>query len=261
MHQTDISNLSDVIWAAGSRREDLVQRVSNALREQITSGRWSAGDKLPPESELSKLLGISRPSLREAIRVLAHDGLLVVKHGLGTYVGKASKHMMGSLELMRSMTDLIRAAGGEPAHRDLRIAEMVASAEIASELDLQPGSRIGQISRVRMIDDTPFVLAEESVVLVDGPRSFEKLQRFDTQSLYEFLRTEFGIAISHSSARISAIAADARSAKLLNLRTGAPLLLMRELHFGFDGKPVLLAVNCHNTAVVEFTSMRAGVRM
>lgn len=261
MDQTDISHLSDMIWATGARREDLVQRVSNALRDQIVSGRWNAGEKLPPESELSRLLGISRPSLREAIRVLAHDGLLVVKHGLGTFVGKETKHMMGSLELMRSMTDLIRASGGEPSHRDLKVTEVVPSAEIASTLELQPGSRVGQISRVRMIDDTPFVLAEESVVLGAEPRSFERLQNFGGESLYEFLRTQFGVAISHSVARLSAIAADARSAKLLNLNKGAPLLLMREVHYGFDGKPVLLAVNCHNTAVVEFTSMRAGVRM
>lgn len=258
--ETDLTTLSDKIWTTGARREDLVKRVSNVLREQIVTGRWSPGTKLPPESEVARQLGISRPSLREALRILAHEQLIVVKHGLGTFVSKETKHMLGSLELMRSMTDLIRASGGEPSHRDLKVELVLPSESTAQALELDSGQKVGLVSRVRMIDDTPFVLAEESVVLTDGSRSFETLSKFSGESLYEFLRTELKVVISHSVARISAVAADSHMAHLLNLRKGAPLLLMHELHFGFDGKPVLLAVNYHNTAVVEFTSMRSGVR-
>jgi len=259
--QANLTNLNQKIWTIGGRREDLVQRVSNALREQILAGDWEPGTKLPPESELARQLDISRPSLREAIRLLTHEGLIIVKHGLGTFVSRETKHMMGSLELMRSMTDLIRAAGGEPAHRDLKITQVQPPEEMARLLELEPGQPVGRISRVRLIDDTPFVLAQENIVLGEGRRSFEALAAFEGVSLYQFLRNDFGIAISHSTAQISAVAADAGMAGLLNLRKGAPLLLMRELHFGFDGRPVLYTINYHNTDVVEFTSMRSGVRI
>ena len=74
----------------------------------------------------------------------------------------------------------------------------------------------------------------------------------------EFLRKEFGVFISHSQARIFAIAADTPARKLLNLQRGAPLLTMHELHYGQDGRPVLLTVNRRNTQVVEFTTIRSG---
>jgi DNA-binding GntR family transcriptional regulator len=211
-----------------------------------------------PEAELAKHLGISRPSLREAIRILAREGLILVKHGIGTFISKDTKPMLGSLELMRSMTDLIRAAGGEPSYRDLSITLDEPSAHIAAELELGANTKVGLISRVRLIDDTPFVVAREYVVLNGAGRNFEALSKFEGGSLYAFMKQDLGITISHSKARISAVAADGHMAKVLGLRKGAPLLLMHEIHYGFDGKPVLLAINYHNTQVVEFTSMRSG---
>jgi GntR family transcriptional regulator len=58
---------------------------------------------------------------------------------------------------------------------------------------------------------------------------------------------------------MAAVAAEAGMAKVLKLSRKAPLLVMREIHYDFDGRPVLYSVNFHNTEVVEFTSMRSGM--
>lgn len=258
VNDTDFTTLSEKIWAAGSKREDLVQRVANALREQILSAQLAPGVKLVPEAEFARNLGISRPSLREAIRILAHEGLIIVKHGVGTFVSKETKPMLGSLELMRSMTDLIRAAGGTPAHRDLKIELVEAPAAVSEALELERDTLVGRLTRVRLTDERPFVFGTEYVVLTPD-RTFEALQGFTLGSLYQFLRETFGLTISHSKTRISAVSADSATAHLLDLRKGAPLMLMHELHYGYDGKPVLLTINYHNTEVVEFTSMRSGM--
>ena len=258
MDETDFTILSEKIWAGGSRREDLVQRVANALREQILSKKLQPGAKLTPEAEFARNLGISRPSLREAIRILAHEGLIEVKHGVGTFVSKSHKPILGALELMRSMTEMIRASGGQPSQRDLKIEAVKVPVWVAEELEIASDAKVGRISRVRLMDDRPFVLAREYLVLDQDKHSFSVLQRFTGDSLYQFLREEFGTDISHSRSRLSAVSADARMAELLGLKKGAPLLMMNELHFGFGGKPVLLSINHHNTDVVEFTSMRSG---
>lgn len=258
MDETLFTALNERIWAGGARREDLVQRVAGALREQIIAGDLAVGAKLVPEAELAKTLGISRPSLREAIRILASEGLVVVKHGIGTFVSAQRKPMLGSLELMRSLTDLIRASGGEPASRDLSIALIKAPNDVAEALDFGVGAEMGLVTRVRTVDTIAFVVAKEYVVLDDQGRTLEALKEFTGGSLYEFLRERFGFAISHSKLKMSAVAADSGMAKVLGLRKGAPLLLMKEVHYGFDGRPGLFAVNYHNTDVVEFTSMRSG---
>jgi GntR family transcriptional regulator len=94
LNDINSTDLGAKIWASNARREDLVQRVANALREQILSGQMPAGTKLIPEAEFAKNLGISRPSLREAIRILAREGLILVKHGVGTFVTDAKKPML-----------------------------------------------------------------------------------------------------------------------------------------------------------------------
>jgi GntR family transcriptional regulator len=257
--ETTLTSLSDKIWAPNIRREDLVQRVANALREQILSGQLSAAVKLTPEAEFARNLGISRPSLREAIRILAREGLIVVKHGVGTFVTNETKPILGSLELMRSMTEMIRASGGDPTCRDLSIELIDPPVDVAEELELARGAKIGRVSRVRLINERPFAISKEYIVLDGGRRSFEALKAFAGGSLYEFLRQDFGLPISHSKLRMSAVAADGPMAQVLRLGKRAPLLLMRELHYGFDGQPALLTVNYHNTEVIEFTSVRSGM--
>ena len=86
-----IAQLSTRIWRNGLPREDLVARVSNALREEIHSGKLVHGTRLPGEADLARQLGISRPTLREATRILARDGLLDIRHGVGTFVSDPSR--------------------------------------------------------------------------------------------------------------------------------------------------------------------------
>lgn len=67
-------------------RGSLVESVIDSLREAIETRRWPVDERIPTESTLSEQLGVSRNTVREAVRVLAHVGLLQVRHGDGTYV-------------------------------------------------------------------------------------------------------------------------------------------------------------------------------
>ncbi len=259
LSDASFTSLSEKIWAPNARREDLVQRIANALREQILSSQLVAGAKLMPEADLARTLGVSRPSLREAVRILAREGLISVQHGIGTFVTNEAKPILGSLELMRSMTDMIRASGREPASRDLSIDLIDPPVDVAEQLPLTTGLKVGCVSRIRLIDERPFAVTKEYIVLDGRQRNIGALKAFEGGSLYAFLKQSFGLPISHSHLRMSAVAADAAMAQKLKLRKGAPLLLMREVHFGFDGQPVLLSINYHNAEVIEFTTMRAGM--
>ena len=83
---------------------------------------------------------------------------------------------------------------------------------------------------------------------------------FSGGSLYKFLRDRRGIALARSSVVIAAIAANASQAALLKVRKGTPLLLLREPPYDVSGRPVLFAVNYHNSDIVQFTVTRAGLR-
>lgn len=81
---------------ASTRRTGLVDQVISQLRAQIDSGEWGVGDRIPTESELAEQLEVGRNTVREAVRALAHAGLLEIRQGAGTFV-RASSELAGAL--------------------------------------------------------------------------------------------------------------------------------------------------------------------
>ncbi|MBW1597554.1 FadR/GntR family transcriptional regulator [Streptomyces sp. JJ38] len=98
------------------RRSALADQVIDALREPITSGEWPVGSRIPTEPELVERLGVARNTVREAIRALAHNGLLDIRQGSGTYV-VATSELAGVMHR--------RFARADPVH----IAEVRATLE------------------------------------------------------------------------------------------------------------------------------------
>jgi len=91
---------------AGIRRGSLCDEVIAQLREQISSGSWPVGERIPPESELVERLQVGRGTVREAIKALAHTGLLEVRQGDGTYVTSRSELAGVLRRRLHSVTDL-----------------------------------------------------------------------------------------------------------------------------------------------------------
>ena len=107
------------------QRSPLVDQVIEALRTQITSGEWLVGTRIPTEAELVEQLGVARNTVREAVRSLAHAGLLEIRQGAGTFV-RATSELSGVMQR--------RFAGSD--HHDileLRRALEVEAARLAAE--------------------------------------------------------------------------------------------------------------------------------
>ncbi|HEY1941163.1 MAG TPA: GntR family transcriptional regulator [Roseiarcus sp.] len=240
-------------------REDLVARVCGALRSRIQDGKVTPGTRLPSETELSKAMGVSRPTLREATRILSQEGLLDIRHGVGTFVAARTPHVTNSLDSMVSLSASIRAAGGEPHVHSLTIEQIAAPSEVAEALGLAPKADVVRIRRVRLMNERPLGLAFEYLPIA-APIDLPSMQRFDGGSLYGFLIKTLGLDLLRSEMAVTAVSANARQSQLLSVKPGAPLLLMRELHYGAANRRLLYSVNYHNSAVVELTLVRAGVR-
>ncbi|MEK9522086.1 FadR/GntR family transcriptional regulator [Streptomyces sp. NPDC087908] len=101
------------------RRAGLSDQVIAELRNQITSGEWPVGSRIPTEPELVEQLGVARNTVREAVRALAHNGLLDIRQGSGTYV-VATSELAGVMHR--------RFAGSDPRH----VAELRSTLESAA---------------------------------------------------------------------------------------------------------------------------------
>jgi DNA-binding FadR family transcriptional regulator len=107
------------------RRSALSEQVIAALRNQITSGEWPVGSRIPTEPELVEQLGVARNTVREAVRALAHNGLLDIRQGSGTYV-VATSELAGVMHR--------RFADADPDHvAELRSTLESAAARLAAE--------------------------------------------------------------------------------------------------------------------------------
>lgn len=260
MERDLISDLTEKIRVAGSPRDVLVKRVADAIREQIASGQLKPGARLIGEVALARNLEISRPTLRESMRILAREGLVDIRHGVGAFVADERRLIWSRLDSMRSFTDLIRSVGGEPGDSQLTVEREPAPEDVAEALDVSPRTPVGLVKRVRLIDGAPLAIANEYVLLPKPDEDFARLKTFPGGSLYNFLRDRCGVALARSSVVIAAVAADAVRAKLLKVPRRAPLLLLREPHYDLAGRPVLFAINYHNSDLVQFTLTRAGLR-
>lgn len=107
------------------RRSALSDQVITELRNQITSGEWPVGSRIPTEPELVEQLGVARNTVREAVRALAHNGLLDIRQGSGTYVA-ATSELAGVMHR--------RFAGADPRHvAELRSTLEASAARLAAE--------------------------------------------------------------------------------------------------------------------------------
>lgn len=109
---------------AAPQRAPLADQVIATLRHQITSGEWPVGSRIPTESALVEQLGVARNTVREAVRALAHNGLLDIRQGSGTYV-LATSELAGVMHRRFAGADLRHVA-------ELRAALETAGARLAA---------------------------------------------------------------------------------------------------------------------------------
>lgn len=117
--RVETSSHPDELWQPVQPRESLTQRIVTAIEELMEKECLSAGDRLPPERALASMLGVSRPALREAVKVLEARGHLTVRHGVGVFVGasRGDEFVLGFSQVPVSIAELfaMREVLEEPA--------------------------------------------------------------------------------------------------------------------------------------------------
>lgn len=205
--------------------EPAYRMIQNSIRRRIDSGQLKPGNLVPSERELAKIHRVSLMTARHALTELARDGIVERRHGAGTFVAPPKVHFNKLLGYTEQMASL-----GLTAHSRIIASGVVTREhEIAARLGLPPASRLGRLERVRLAGDEPVALeicywsAEEYPALVDG--------NFDKVSFFAMLEHECGIQLAYADEEIDATDADLRTADLLQIPRGTPLLRIRQLIF------------------------------
>jgi GntR family transcriptional regulator len=234
----------------------LTSATADVLRDAIQNKQFPAGSQLPPELELIETLGVSRATLREALRVLEEQGFIVRKRGLGTYVREQS--IIKDLSINFGISEMITQAGLAPGARETIIRRDKASGTIAAELHLDEGDDLVRIERVRTANDRPVVWSADIVAekLLAGKEITEDILMH--RSVYAFLSEQLDINIIHGVARLVATTATSEMARRLAILKGSPLMLLTQTDFDGDDRPVLYSIEYHLPDSFVFLVNRKG---
>lgn len=206
-------------------------QLSQQLEAAIERGTLTPGSLLGNEIELAGRLGLSRPTVRQAIQSLVDKGLLVRRRGVGTQV--VHSQVKRPLELS-SLYDDLEAAGQRPATIVLRNAIEPASAEVAAALGVAEGSNVQLVERLRFAHGEP--MARLCNHLPAGLFDCDT-ERLEATGLYRMMRAA-GITLHSARQSVGARAATALEAELLTEVTGAPVLTMERTTFDDTGRAV-----------------------
>lgn len=218
-------------------------QISTWLKELIQTGRYKGGQKLPSEVELSKMCGVNRNTLRQAVSELTAIGLLRKEKGTGTFVAApAPPELRHKLERIESTTELMRDSGIAQDTKILEKRVEQANDEIAKALFLGSNNKVVVVRRVRAGDGTPYIY-EESYLPYDLLKDILNMDL--TGSMYKIISEHFNIVLARCKQTISAVNLDAEIAKILELPANAAGIFMQSLTFDENSIPVEVLYSYH----------------
>lgn len=221
-----------------SSRIPLYYQLENVLREKITSGTYSGGDRLPTEIELIEQYSVSRITVRQALSALAEEGLIERRQGRGTYVAERKskkRKFTGTIHLTGSLDELI-AMGMDTPVKVLEMNRVEADAHEAELLQLKIGTPIYRLKRLRMNDNRPFGLIINYLPEEIGSRL--TVAELSSGALLHTIETKLGYNLDNARQEIKAELSDPYVANLLDVRVGTALLSIERTVYTNEGTPV-----------------------
>jgi GntR family transcriptional regulator len=217
----------------------LVEQVRTDLLDEIGSGKLVVGDKLPNEYELADRFEVSRPTVREAIQSLIETGHLMRQRGNGTFV--TAPPIRHALEINVYYTAMIQEAGLEPSETVLQMNWRPATEDEATALELDRPETVLEVERIRLGDGRPLIYSRDRIPAdILGEPTEELL----SHSLYVVLDLA-GHHPVRATSRLIPTVADARLARHLKVRRGAPLLHIHQVDRDSDGRAVMESDEWH----------------
>ncbi len=210
--------------------------VSRSLHEQLSQliEETESGNRLPSEPKLAAVFGVSRASLREAMRTFETRGLLQRKQGVGTFVIHPTNVFETGLENLNSLETIADHMDLEVSMGALEVCCRSITEEMSETLELPQGMEVLTVSRVILAEDRPVAFLEDNLPL--DILSEEDVRKNFTGSVLDMLIRRDDIPLASSKCEISALGAPREIASALDIQRHDPLLVFSSLLFSTRGR-------------------------
>ena len=222
----------------------MYQQIAADIKNKIQTGEYKENTKIPTEFELEKIYGVSRITIRKALELLVDDEILVRKQRMGTFVmpHKISWNLNNNFSFSK-----VNERAGHTVRTELLGAELKKARQSdIVKLNLND-DMILCVKRLRFVDEKPIEIEE-----LHFSRKFAFLLMEDlTRSLHDLL-TEHGVWMSSGIKSISLCYATKEEAIALNTKEAGGLLLIKNIFFDNDKKPIFTAKEVINAEHFEY---------
>ncbi|TYS11750.1 GntR family transcriptional regulator [Bacillus subtilis] len=229
----------------------LYLKVIERIKEDIKNGIYTEKEKLPSEFELSKKLGVSRATLREALRILEEEHVIIRRHGVGTFVHSKPLFLSG-IEQLNSVTKMIEQANMTPGTIFLSSQVLMPSEDDMMRFHLEEGQKLFYLERVRTANGQPIVYCIDKIPMDILPNSFSHQQ----ESMFDLLEKNSGSVISYAVTDIEPIGYHDTISPVLECDPETALLLLKQTHYDQHDKPVLYSLNYFRADKFRFHVLR-----
>jgi GntR family transcriptional regulator len=220
------------------------------LYRDIAGGAYQVGQKLPSEAELCEHYKVSRGTVREAVKMLFQQGLLIREQGRGTFITNRDKIGQDAFRLM-GFTELMERHQKEPGGKLIDLEIQKPNPTVQTLLQLDEGAEVVRVERLRMGDDEPLIIERSYFVHA----LFSPLLDFDLEkeSIYALLLRETDLRLGDAEQTIEAVAASPADADLLKIAAGSPLLLIKRRIKTEEGRYFQYSEDSYRSDKLKFT--------
>ena len=209
----------------------LYYQLKLQLLADIKEGRLRVGDMLPPECELCKKLGVSRPTVRQAMSELVSEGHLTRCKGKGTFVAAPAVRPVDArfFQGLQSFNEEMLQKGLAPSTRVMNLEMVSNRSDIAEALRLKNDNRLIYLNRLRSANGQPLVVVETWLPYAPFRALME--ENFEEKSLYALMEQKFGVCVDRATRQFEAASVSPEDAKLLGMDAGRAVCRVHTLAY------------------------------
>lgn len=213
----------------------LYDQIKVLLTQSLIGGEWHPGEMIPSEIDLASRYKVSQGTVRKAIDSLAGENILIRRQGKGTFVATHKEEGI-KLRFLR-----LTAANGQKEvlqNELLNCTKTKADNRMSSIFEIKAGAALIEVKRLLTFSGRPLIY--DHIIIPAAPFKGLNGTRVEENqgSMYSMYETEYGVRMIRAEERLTAVAANAEVAGVLNLKVGSPLLSIERVSYTYGDKPM-----------------------
>ncbi len=221
-------------------QKDLSGQIIQGIVEYIEDQKIEIGSKLPSQSVISKMMGVSMVSLREAFAILQTRGILEQRHGIGTFLVKDPSSVEQTYDLSLSVSNMIKKTGKKVGLTEIQIKKEFLSKDIKAIY--KSDDELLCLRRVRTADGVPFSYSIAYLFDDEIDLNRDNFKQYD-YSLYKYLEDEKGIFIQNCEGFIQICEPEVEICRKLEIPKGSHILQLNQKHYSTTGELILVSID------------------